>query len=132
VLIRFIDIYSHHNQRIEVFPKTDFNDTGKEIGGIAWEEDPIKHREVAKKIAPAFSNRAIKAMEPVIHQYFDYFVERMKLYGASDRGYELVQWTSWLAMDLSADLTSNEKMHNMKRSKLSVYAFHKFLVYVYL
>lgn len=56
-------------------------------------------------------------MEPVIHQNMDYFVAKMREQGGND-GMGIVEWTNWLAMDLSADLCMNEKMSQMKESKL--------------
>jgi hypothetical protein len=46
--------------------------------GYIWEKDPTKRRAVAKKILPAFSNKATKAKEPVVHAYMNLFVSRMK------------------------------------------------------
>ena len=50
------DIYSPHQKNLEVFVKTNFQNRGKDLGGIVWEEDPVRHRVVAKKLSPAFSN----------------------------------------------------------------------------
>ena len=109
------DIYTpHHGKNLEVFVKTDFQNRGRDLGGIVWEEDPVRHREVAKKLSPAFSHRSIKALEPVAHGYVDFFVARMKEFGAEPEGVGLVQWTNWLAMDQAADMAWNEKLHQMR------------------
>jgi cytochrome P450 len=84
------------------------------LGGIAWEEDPVRHREVAKKLSPAFSSRSIKALEPVAHEHMDYFVAKMKEFGSEPTGVGLVEWTNWLAMDQAADMAWNEKLHQMR------------------
>ncbi|KAK0629905.1 cytochrome P450 [Bombardia bombarda] len=113
----FRDIYAPHVRGAEAFVKTDFQNRGKNLGGIVWEEDPIKHRETARRLAPAFSSRAIRAMEPVVHEYMDYFISRMRELGGGDSGIPLVEWTNWLAMDLSADLSTSEKKHEMRDMK---------------
>ncbi|KAI1108242.1 cytochrome P450 [Nemania sp. NC0429] len=125
----FTDIYSPHHKNLETFPKTDFQNRGKDLGGLIWEEDPHRHREVAKKLSPAFSSRSMRNMEPLVHEYMDYFVSTMKEMGQN--GVPLVQWTNWLAMDLSADLAWNEKMNQMRDMKSSVHldvllSFNKF------
>lgn len=97
--------------------KTDFQNRGKNLGGIVWEENPVRHRQTARKLAPAFSNRSIKTMEPVLHHYVDYFLEKMKNPEIASSGIELVEWMNWLAMDMSADLAWNEKMHQMRGSE---------------
>ncbi|RYP73190.1 hypothetical protein DL770_007819 [Monosporascus sp. CRB-9-2] len=42
-------------------------DFGTRDGGFTWEEDPVKRREVAKKILPAFSTKAIRAKQATVH-----------------------------------------------------------------
>ncbi|OBT60470.1 hypothetical protein VE03_10312 [Pseudogymnoascus sp. 23342-1-I1] len=116
-----IDIYSPHQKRLESFVKTNFNDRGKDLGGLIWQQDPVKHREVAKKVFPAFSNRAIRATEPIVHKYMDYFVAKMKEAGDTTDGIELGRWTEWLAMDMSADLSWSEEMGQMRNMKNSLY-----------
>ena len=118
------DIYSPHEKNLEVFAKTNFQNRGKDLGGIVWEEDPVRHREVVKKLSPAFSSRSIKALEPVAHEYMDYFVTRMKELGSEPTGVGLMEWTNWLAMDQAADMAWNEKLHQMRDRRL----FQKALV----
>ena len=112
------DIYSSHQKNLEVFVKTNFQNRGKNLSGIAWEEDPVRHREVAKKLSPAFRNRSIKALEPVAHEYMDYFVAKMKEVGSEPTGVGLMEWTNWLAMDQAADMAWNEKLHQMRDRRL--------------
>ncbi|OTA98779.1 hypothetical protein M426DRAFT_102820 [Hypoxylon sp. CI-4A] len=127
----FEDIYAPHNKNLETFVKTNFQNRGKDLGGIIWEEDPVRHREVARKLSPAFSTRSLRTMEPLVHKYMDYFVAKMKDIDAGPDGIALAQWTNWLAMDLSADLAWNEKMHQMRDMKDSIHldvlkSFNKF------
>ncbi|KAI3398579.1 hypothetical protein diail_8925 [Diaporthe ilicicola] len=117
----FTDIYASQSRGLESFPKTDFQDRGKDLGGIAWEMDPVRHHEVARKLAPAFSSRSIRAMEPTAHQYMDYFVERMKELKDTNTGVSVLDWTNWLALDLAADLAWGMEMNEMRDEKSSVY-----------
>ncbi|KAH8899040.1 cytochrome P450 [Thozetella sp. PMI_491] len=113
----FNDIFCPQQKGLELFVKTDFNNRGKNMGGIIWEEDPVRHREVAKKLLPAFSGRALRSMEPMIHQYMDYFVSRMKELGSASDGVGLVNWTNWLSLDLSVDLAWSEQWNEMRDQK---------------
>lgn len=99
-----------------MFVKTDFQNRGKDLGGIIWEEDPVRHRDMAKKILPAFSARAIRATEALVREYFDFFVKKMKELGSAPEGVSLVDWTNWVASDLATDLTWNEQVHEMRDS----------------
>ncbi|KAI5925594.1 hypothetical protein F4810DRAFT_717921 [Camillea tinctor] len=59
---------------------------GKRLGGVVWEEDPVRHRKVTRKLVPVFSLRTIRTMKPVIHKYRNHFVARMKEIGATPKG----------------------------------------------
>ncbi|CAG8948721.1 hypothetical protein HYFRA_00001842, partial [Hymenoscyphus fraxineus] len=116
----FHDIYLPSHKSLELFPKTDFQNRGKNLGGIVWEEDPVRHREVAKKLAPAFSMRSTRAMEPIVVQYIEEFISRMKELGGACEGVGLAKWMNWLTMDTSADLATGEKMGQMRNLKDSL------------
>ena len=64
-------------------------DFGMGDKGFIWESDPAKRREVAKKLLPAFSTKAIKAKEPTVHKYIDLFVNKMKELGCKGDGVEI-------------------------------------------
>lgn len=83
---------------METFVKTNFEDLGEGDGGISFETDPVKHREVAKKMAPAFSMKNFKAKESTLQKYVDIFIDKMKEVGNSERGAEMRRWADWLAM----------------------------------
>lgn len=110
----FQDIYSPANRGLEKFPKTDFQNRGANLGGIVWEEDPVKHREVARKVLPAFGARSIRNLEPLMHKHMDYFIERMKELGDRDEGVNLVDWTHWVAWDTSQDISWCEETFCMR------------------
>lgn len=57
--------------------------------GLSWERNPEKHRTKAKKVAPAFSAKSLKAKEATMHKYTDAFVQRMKDLGSKEEGIEL-------------------------------------------
>ncbi|XXH02408.1 hypothetical protein Hte_008783 [Hypoxylon texense] len=81
------DIYGSHVKNLELFPKTQINNHGNDKhGGVIWEWDPVRHREVAKQLSPAFSGRTLKVKEPTLHKYIDLFVERMKSLGSAAEG----------------------------------------------
>ncbi|KAF7906679.1 hypothetical protein EAF00_000958 [Botryotinia globosa] len=70
------DIHATHVKNLEKFLQTDFEDLG-EHGGISFEIDPVKHRDVARKLSPALSARNTKAKEAILHKHVDFFVEKM-------------------------------------------------------
>ncbi|KAF7893214.1 uncharacterized protein EAF02_000752 [Botrytis sinoallii] len=112
------DIHATHVKHLETFVKTDFEDLGED-GGISFEIDPVKHRDVARRLSPAFSARNAKAKEAVLHKYIDLFVDKMKAM-EDEEGVELRQWAHWLTMDVFADMTYNRQMNQMKNEKSSL------------
>jgi cytochrome P450 len=102
---------------MEVFVKTDFEDLGEGDGGISFETDPVKHREVAKRMAPAFSMKNFKAKEATLQYYVDMFIDKMKEVGGSDKGAEMRRWADWLSMDIAADMTYNRQMNEIRDSE---------------
>ncbi|KAK7698287.1 hypothetical protein SLS64_012652 [Diaporthe eres] len=104
-------------KNLELFVQVGYDalDTGD--GGISGETNPVKHREIAKKLAPAFSTRNLKAKETAVHDHIDLFVQRMKEVGTGEEGAELQRWTDWLALDLSADMTYGLSMNQMRDMK---------------
>jgi cytochrome P450 len=112
-------MYGSHVKSLELFTKTEINDFGDERGGLVFERDPVQHRKVAKQISPAFSSRSITAKEHIVQEYIDYFVEQMKISGDSSTGIDFKDWTNWLAMDISADITYSRKLGQMRDSKSS-------------
>ncbi|XXH01893.1 hypothetical protein Hte_008255 [Hypoxylon texense] len=113
----FQDIYSPAHRGLEIFRKTDFQNRGANLGGIIWEEDPVKHHEVARKLLPAYSPRSIRSLEPLIHKHLNYFVERMEQLGTRHEGVNLVDWTHWVAWDTSQDIAWCEETGSMTAEK---------------
>ncbi|KAM7196178.1 Cytochrome P450, partial [Rhypophila sp. PSN 637] len=109
------DIYQAQEKDMELFVQVGYDalDTGD--GGISGETNPVRHREIAKKLAPAFSNRSLKTKEAVIHQYLDLFVHRIAEHGGPD-GVELNRWTNWLGLDMAAALTYRADMGHLTES----------------
>ncbi|OTA99625.1 hypothetical protein M426DRAFT_254518 [Hypoxylon sp. CI-4A] len=117
------DIYGSHHKNIELFSKTQMNNHGNnEYGGIIWEWDPVRHRQVAKQLSPAFSGRALNAKEPTLHKYIDLFVERMEVFGSRSQGVSLQIWANWLCVYISADMAYRDK--RLKRNEAPIISLH--------
>lgn len=114
----FEDIHSSQASGLELFVKSDFNKRGEESGGLIYEDNPVVHRQLAKKLAPAFSIRSLKTMEPTIHQHIDFFVDKMKTQESSKDGVSLVNWVNWLTMDIAADMAYCQKMREQEEGNM--------------
>lgn len=78
----------------------------------------MRHHQVAKQLAPAFSGRALKAKEPALYKCIDLFVDRMKEFGNSDdEGVSLPTWVNWACVDISGAMAYSREMNALKDSK---------------
>ncbi|KAK7986888.1 hypothetical protein PG988_001876 [Apiospora saccharicola] len=132
----FADLYGSHHKNLELFPKTQINNHGNDKrGGIIWEWDPARHRQVARQLGPAFKGSALKAKEPTLHRHIDLFIERMRELGSAPEGVSLPTWTNWLCVDVSGDMAYNREMNALKDMKNPPYldilaGFNKALVVI--
>lgn len=82
------DIYTSHTKNHEHFRKVD---SGIPLpdDGISFERDPVKHKQLTRKLAGAWSAKSMKTMEPRMHSYIDLFIQKLKELGGNEKGVEL-------------------------------------------
>ncbi|ETS83618.1 hypothetical protein PFICI_05494 [Pestalotiopsis fici W106-1] len=114
------DIYLAQEKHLELFVQVGYDAVDTGDGGISGEPNPSRHYEIARRVAPAFSMRNFKAKEPIVHRHIDTFVQRMLEVGTQKRGAEMQQWSDWLALDLSMDMTYSVKMDQMLNMRDSI------------
>lgn len=84
-----LQVYGHANSKRKPFLKSEFYDNGSGKGGevgVAGQRDPIKHREVRKTLAHAFSKEALKDQTVVVLEFVNLFIDRLAQYGTSEEG----------------------------------------------
>ncbi|KAI0534483.1 cytochrome P450 [Xylaria digitata] len=69
-------------KNIGLADKLDINDRGDKHGGLGFERDAVRHRNVSKQVAPASSPKSTRAKEPRVHKYIDTFVSKMRTHGS--------------------------------------------------
>ncbi|KAI1119881.1 cytochrome P450 [Nemania abortiva] len=87
--------------------------------GISSEPNPARHRKIAKRLAPAFSNKNLIAKEMTIQKHMNRFIEKVEHLQGQD--IELRQWSDWLALDLSAEMTYGGDWGQVRDMKDSVF-----------
>ncbi|KAI0450753.1 cytochrome P450 [Xylaria acuta] len=113
------DIYLAQENHLESFVQVGYDalDTGD--NGISGEPNPVRHREVAKRLAPAFSNKNLIAKETTMQRHMNQFIEKMVHLQGKD--IELRRWSDWLALDLSADMTYGHDWGQVRDMKDSLF-----------
>jgi hypothetical protein len=111
------DIYLAQDKNLERFVQVGYDTLDTGDNGITGEPNPVKHREIAKKLAPAFSTRNLKAKEATILKHIELFLDRMRKIGGGRHGAELQCWSDRLGLDLSADMVYGRDMGQMRDSE---------------
>ncbi|CAG8958436.1 hypothetical protein HYFRA_00011113 [Hymenoscyphus fraxineus] len=115
------DIHGSAIHNREVFTKTNFQDMGLDEIGLTAERDPDIHREMARKLQPAFSTRAVQAHESTVRSHIDEFLLQMEEHGTKEQGVDMKLWLDWLAWDLAGDLAYGRDFRHVKDAKTSVF-----------
>lgn len=98
------DIYGHKTAGKERFLKSDYYDT--EEPRISSVRDPTAHASQRKALSYAFSARALRDQEDVVHEYVNLLVKQLDKFGAG--GLEPINVTdayNWLTFDVIGDLS---------------------------
>ncbi|KUI60270.1 Isotrichodermin C-15 hydroxylase [Cytospora mali] len=101
------DIYGHVTAGKKKFLKSSMYE--REEPRITSVRDPVVHAQQRKALSNAFSAKALRDQEDVVHQYVDLMVEQLGKFGAG--GQKPVNATdayNWLTFDIIGDLAFGE------------------------
>ncbi|KAF8446892.1 putative cytochrome P450 [Terfezia claveryi] len=110
------EIHGHH-PREKTFIKGDFyNEDVKNFGlrNIFSTKDAVKHAEMRRMLAHAFSVKALTEQESIIQGYVDLLIKRLgERYAEKDRGPDgeycnIVTWYNYTTFDIIGDLAFGE------------------------
>ncbi|KAL1598982.1 hypothetical protein SLS60_008128 [Paraconiothyrium brasiliense] len=112
------DIYGHTSKGRRTFLKSSFYDSNGREPSIVSSQDPVEHSTQRKALSAAFSSKALRDQENVVHQYVDLFIERIgRLGGAATNGVNIPEAFNWLTFDIIGDLTFGESFDAVKNGK---------------
>ncbi|KAJ0114884.1 hypothetical protein J7T55_004626 [Diaporthe amygdali] len=101
------DIYGHVTTGKERFLKSDAYDT--EEPRISSVRDPAVHAAQRKALSHAFSARALRDQEDVVHQYVNLFMKQLGNFGAGGlKPVNVTEAYNWLTFDVIGDLAFGE------------------------
>ena len=107
------DIYMHRQGRSQ-FPKsftfTNPNDTDSLLSA-----DDASHSRQRRLLAHAFSDKALREQEPLLHVYVDLLISKLHEESHARNGIiDLVDWYRYTTFDIIADLSFGESFHNLE------------------
>ncbi|KAI1274257.1 cytochrome P450 [Xylaria sp. FL0933] len=88
--------------------------------GIASERDPDVHRSVRKALSPAFSPRAIRDQDVVLHRIVDAAIDKLERRGIAGQGANMSDWFDYIALDIAGLVTYGHDFENVKKEKASM------------
>jgi cytochrome P450 len=100
------DIYGHAARGKKLFVKDAFYEVHGDSPGIVSVRDPAQHSRQRKYLAHAFSAKALRSQEFVIHQYVDLFVSQVgKIGNPNGPGINLEEAFNWVTFDIIGNTT---------------------------
>ncbi|KAI4178700.1 MAG: hypothetical protein L6R41_008262 [Letrouitia leprolyta] len=113
------DIYSHHQGRPN-FPKNPlwFAPAENGIHSILSAND-ADHSRYRRLLSHAFSDRALRQQEPLLLQYVDSLINRLKEHSlpSRDEVIDMVQWLNFTTFDIIGDLSLGESFGNLEHGR---------------
>lgn len=110
------DIYGFR-QGHKTFVKSDFYDGGvfaDQAHSIISERDPGVHGEMRKFLSHAFSEKSLKAQEPLISEVIDEFVMQLGATASTETGVDITKWYNLTTFDIIGSLAFGESFGGVK------------------
>ncbi|KAL4879849.1 cytochrome P450 [Aspergillus karnatakaensis] len=75
-----------------------------------------EHTRIRRKLLTSFSDKAVASREPILQQYIDKLVGKLRQERDAGRPVNLVEWLNWFSFDLIGELTFSESFSQLDRS----------------
>jgi cytochrome P450 len=92
------------------------------VHGIQLAARDEDHARMRKNLAPAFSDKAIRTIEPVVTKYITLLIH--KLHERAEKPMNIEHWFNFTMFDLMGDLTFGESFGCLEKSTLHVSCVH--------
>lgn len=107
------DIYMHRQGRSQ-FPKA-FSFNSPNNAHPVFTADDASHSRQRRVLAHAFSDKALREQEPLLHLYVDLLISKLQEESQARNGVvDLVDWYRYTTFDIIADLCFGESFHNLE------------------
>ncbi|KAI0391864.1 cytochrome P450 [Xylariaceae sp. FL0594] len=85
---------------------------------IVSEREPGKHGHMRKYLSHAFSDKSLKAQEPLINEVVDAFVAQLGVRGSQEGGLDIVVWFNLATFDIIGSLAFGESFGGVKSGEV--------------
>ncbi|KAK1831493.1 putative sterigmatocystin biosynthesis P450 monooxygenase stcF [Podospora conica] len=91
--------------------------------GVVITSDPDHHASMRRYLSPAFSPRALRAQEPVIGEYVELLLSRLRALAGTE--VDIVPWFNYLTFDVIGDLAFGKSFGCLESS-----AYHSWIALI--
>lgn len=110
------DIYGHKKIEMNKDPKWYVPDPNADNIALSNRE---KHGHFRRLFSHGFSDRSLRAQEPLLRSYVDLLTEGLERYSNNGRNpLDMVQWYNWTTFDIIGDLTFGEPFGCLETASL--------------
>jgi cytochrome P450 len=85
-----------------------FYNTSKKLPPTILNTDDHQHGILRRALNPGFSDKSLRAQEPMILHYVDLLVQRLAEVSKSGRPANMTEWFSWTTFDIIGDLAMGQ------------------------
>ncbi|KAI8930440.1 hypothetical protein NX059_012391 [Plenodomus lindquistii] len=112
-----IDVHNHPKSGSNKFLKTEFYENG-DVPRLSSERDPIKHGEMRRSMAHAFSMKALRGQEDVVHHFLDMLIKQIVRLGENGtKTLDAAMLHNWVTFDILGDLAFGETFGSVESGK---------------
>ena len=74
----------------------------------------VTHQRMRRALANAFSDKALRQQNPIMQQYINLFMKRMRREVTKDRTLDLTKFYGYLSLDIIGDLSIGKSFHGLE------------------
>lgn len=103
--------------------KSEYYDGGvfaDQAHSIVSERDPVIHGQMRKFLSHAFSEKSLKAQEPLINEVVDNLMMQLEVHASAEKGVDIVTWYNLTTFDIIGSLAFGESFGGVKSGRCPV------------
>jgi cytochrome P450 len=110
-----------------------YKDTGAYLKDRAWFPKPLNgvysiipsleadHSRLRRNLSHAFSDKALRAQEPLIMSYVDLLIHKLSSFAEKGEEVNIMRWYNYTTFDIIADLSFGEPLYCLRDSRYHIW-----------
>ncbi|KAI3320822.1 cytochrome p450 monooxygenase [Xylariaceae sp. AK1471] len=109
------DIYGHHGSYEMAKDDRFYRTMGKNIPDNIISADREYHSLLRRQLAHGFSERSMRAQEPIFREYVDLLIKRLEEHAADEKPIDMTAWLNFTTFDVIGNLTFGSDFSCLQR-----------------